>query len=383
MNNLNRDKNSSAITIRVMCAIVFLLFSWGWLYFFQADALAMTQQVLSDGLTHYNRLVGAVIITAVLMILQSIVNGITKLNKRFHALTYMPSMLVLALLTGVSQTIDRGVSLSNSIWFVILFAIIWVGLIYFVRQYQDLKKDSQYQLFSRPMWINMLIMVFMISCVAWIGNTNAVFQYRMKVEGHLKRGEYPQALNVGKKSLESDSDLLMLRMYALARCGEMGDHLFDYPITGNSSQVLPTNGKTKMLLYPTDSLYKFLGARPAVQMEPQRYLAMLQRRDSVNNKAIADYILCSYLIDKQLDCFAQEISHYYTVDAYLPKFYREALTLYTHSRSNPLVVFSVPVMEEDYANYQELKRQYQDPMEQKTRVSEEYRGTYWYYFEYE
>ena len=151
MNNLNRDKNSSAITIRVMCAIVFLLFSWGWLYFFQADALAMTQQVLSDGLTHYNRLVGAVIITAVLMILQSIVNGITKLNKRFHALTYMPSMLVLALLTGVSQTIDRGVSLSNSIWFVILFAIIWVGLIYFVRQYQDLKKDSQYQLFSRPM----------------------------------------------------------------------------------------------------------------------------------------------------------------------------------------------------------------------------------------
>ena len=383
MNNLNRDKNSSAITIRVMCAIVFLLFSWGWLYFFQADALAMTQQVLSDGLTHYNRLVGAVIITAVLMILQSIVNGITKLNKRFHALTYMPSMLVLALLTGVSQTIDRGVSLSNSIWFVILFAIIWVGLIYFVRQYQDLKKDSQYQLFSRPMWINMLIMVFMISCVAWIGNTNAVFQYRMKVEGHLKRGEYPQALNVGKKSLESDSDLLMLRMYALARCGEMGDHLFDYPITGNSSQVLPTNGKTKMLLYPTDSLYKFLGARPAVQMEPQRYLAMLQRRDSVNNKAIADYILCSYLIDKQLDCFAQEISHYYTVDAHLPKFYREALTLYTHSRSNPLVVFSVPVMEEDYANYQELKRQYQDPMEQKTRVSEEYRGPYWYYFEYE
>ena len=383
MNNLNRDKNSSAITIRVMCAIVFLLFSWGWLYFFQADALAMTQQVLSDGLTHYNRLVGAVIITAVLMILQSIVNGITKLNKRFHALTYMPSMLVLALLTGVSQTIDRGVSLSNSIWFVILFAIIWVGLIYFVRQYQDLKKDSQYQLFSRPMWINMLIMVFMISSVAWIGNTNAVFQYRMKVEGHLKRGEYPQALNVGKKSLESDSDLLMLRMYALARCGEMGDHLFDYPITGNSSQVLPTNGKTKMLLYPTDSLYKFLGARPAVQMEPQRYLAMLQRRDSVNNKAIADYILCSYLIDKQLDCFAQEISHYYTVDAHLPKFYREALTLYTHSRSNPLVVFSVPVMEEDYTNYQELKRQYQDPMEQKTRVSEEYRGTYWYYFEYE
>jgi hypothetical protein len=383
MNNLKPDKNGSTIIIRVMCAIVFVLFSWGWLYFFQADALAMTQHVLSDGLTHYNRLVGAIIITAVLMILQPIVNGITKLNKRFHALTYMPSMLVLAMLTGVSQSIDGEASLSNLIWLVILLAVIWVGLIFFVRHYQDLKKDSQYPFFSRPMWINMLIMVIMISCVAWIGHTNAVFQYRMKVEGYLMKGKYPQALKVGKKSLESNSDLLMLRMYALARCGEMGEHLFEYPITGTNSQILPTNGDTKMLLYPTDSLYKFLGARPAVQMEPQRYLAMLQRRDSVNNKAIADYILCGYLIDKQLDLFAHEVSHYYTIDAHLPKFYREALTLYTHSRSNPLLVFRVPVMEEDYANYQELKSQYQDPIEQKTRVSEEYRGTYWYYFEYE
>jgi hypothetical protein len=383
MNNTNFDKNGSTITIRVMCAIVFVLFAWGWLYFFQADALAMTQHVLSDGLTHYNRLVGAFIITAVLMILQSIVNGVTKLNKRFHALTYVPSMLVMALLTDISQSLDSGILFSNSFWLVILFAVIWVGLIFFVRQYQDVEKEIQFPLFSRSMWMNMLMMSVMIICVAWIGNTNAVFQYRMKVEGHLVRGEYPQALKVGKKSLESDADLLMLRMYALARCGEMGEHLFEYPITGNSSQVLPTNGKTKMLLCPTDSLYKFLGARPAVLMEPQRYFAMLQRRDSVNNKAIADYILCGYLIDKQLDCFAKEISHYYTIDAQLPKHYREALTLYTHSRSNPLVVCRIPVVEEDYANYQELKKKYQDPMEQKTRVSEEYRGTYWYFFEYE
>ena len=147
--------------------------------------------------------------------------------------------------------------------------------------------------------------------------------------------------------------------------------------------TLPTNGKTKMLLCPTDSLYKFLGARPAENMEPQRYLAMLQRRDSVNNQAIADYLLCGYLIDKQIDRFAQEVSLYYPLDAHLPKHYREALTLYSHSRSNPIVTYQVPVVEEDYANYQELKKQNQDPMEQKTRVSEEYRGTYWYYYEYQ
>lgn len=377
------DKDSSTIIIRMMCAIVFVLFTWGWLYFFQADALAMTQHVMSGGLTHYNRLVGAIIITAVLMILQYIVNGVTKLNKRFHALTYVPSMLLLALLTDVSQTIDKGISLSRSFGLVAFFAVAWVVLIFFVRQYEKVVKEFHIPFFSRSMWLNMLMMVAMITCVAWIGNTNAVFQYRMKVEGHLMRGEYHQARKVGQKSLESDADLMMLRMYTLAHCNELGEHIFEYPITGNSSDILPTNGQTKMLLYPTDSLYRFMGARPAVPMEPERYLAMLQRRDSVNHIAIADYLLCGYLIDKQLDRFAQEISHYYPLNAQLPKHYREALTLYTHSRSNPSVVYRVPEVEENYANYQELKKQYRDPMEQKTRVSEEYRGTYWYFYDYE
>ena len=383
MNYYKSDKDSSTITIRVMCAIVFVLFTWGWLYHFQADALAMTQHVLSGGLTHYNRIVGAVIITVVLMILQLIIHKTVKLHKRFHALTYGPSMLLLAMLTGISQTIDQDTTISSSLWLVIVMVVVWIVLFFFARIYDNIDKESVFPLLTRSMWVNMLIMVVMISCVAWIGNTNIVFQYRMKVEGYLKRGEYQKALTVGKKSLESNDDLLMLRMYALARCGEMGEHLFEYPITGNSSEMLPTNGKTKMLFFPTDSLYRFMGARPAVAMEPDRYLAMLQRRDSVNNKAIGDYLLCGYLIDKKLDCFAKAVTDYYTLDTHLPKHYREALTLYMHSRSNPLVHFKVPVMEEDYANYQELKKQYQDPIEQKTRVSEEYRGTYWYFFEYE
>ena len=358
MNYSKSDKGSSTIIIRVMCATIFVLFTWGWLYFFQADALAMTQHVLSDGLTHYNRFVGALIITAILMILQYVINNTTKLNKRFHALTYMPSMLLLAMLTDISQTIDNGISISRSIWLVVVFAVIWGAMIFFVRQYENVDKEFHIPLFSRSMWMNLLMMSAMIICVGWIGNTNAVFQYRMKVEGHLMRGEYHQARKVGQ-------------------------NLFEYPITGNSSQILPTSGKTKMLLCPTDSIYKFMGARPAVPMEPDRYLAMLQRRDSVNNMAIADYLLCGYLIDKQLDRFAQEIPRYYPMKANLPKHYCEALALYAHSRSNPSVVYQVPEVEENYANYQEMKRQYRDPKERKTRVSEEYRGTYWYYYDFE
>ena len=179
MNYSKSDKGSSTIIIRVMCATIFVLFTWGWLYFFQADALAMTQHVLSDGLTHYNRFVGALIITAILMILQYVINNTTKLNKRFHALTYMPSMLLLAMLTDISQTIDNGISISRSIWLVVVFAVIWGAMIFFVRQYENVDKEFHIPLFSRSMWMNLLMMSAMIICVGWIGNTNAVFQYHV------------------------------------------------------------------------------------------------------------------------------------------------------------------------------------------------------------
>ena len=88
-------------------------------------------------------------------------------------------------------------------------------------------------------------------------------------------------------------------------------------------------------------------------------------------------------VHEKLDEFASEISKYYSLDNQLPKHYREALTLYCHLRSKPILSYSVPVVEEDFRNLQELERQYPDPQERKVKVSEQYRGTYWYYYRYE
>ena len=384
MNYNRKTKNSSTLTVRVMCAIVFVVFSLCWLYFFQADVMAMTQHQLSGGLTKYNKVVGTVIITALLYPLQLAVYAVTRLKKRTHALTYVPSMLGLAILTDASQTIasDGGMTHSVSWWLVLLVIVVWVGMVLLARQIQEIEEDSSYSLVSRPMWINMLTMSLLMMGVAWMGNTNAVFHYRMQMEGLLAEGRYDKALMVGSKSLESDKHLMMLRMYALARTDGLGDHLFEYPISGTSTDMLPSNGNTRMLLCPADSLYKFLGARPAEQMAPERYLQMLQRRDSVPSKSIGDYLLCGYLIDKDLDRFAHEVGRYYVVNDSLPKHYREALTLYTHSRSNPLFVYTSPVVEEDFDNYRELARKYPLESERKERVGEQYRGTYWYYYEY-
>ena len=384
MNYNHKGKNSSTFSIRVMCAIVFTIFSFCWLYCFQADVLMMAQHVLSKGVTRYQPLIGALVITLSLLALQLLVYKFLKLKKRSHAFTYLPSMLILAMLSSVVSEGNSDISFSLRWWAVLLILVVWALMVSVARMTQDVESDNEFGLLSRPMWINLLFLSLMMMGVVWIGNTNAVFHYRMKVERCLLEGDAVRALEAGKLSLESDKELFMLRMYALARAHALGEHLFEYPITGKREDMLPTaKTSTGFMMYPVDSLYKFMGARPAGLMSPERYLQLLERRDTLPNQTVQDYLLCGYLIDRQIDQFAKEVGRYYHINDSLPKHYREALTLYTHMRTRPRVVYHNAVMDEDYDNFQELERDYKDATERKGKVEEKYRETYWYYYKYE
>lgn len=389
MNYNHLNKNSSTVAIRLMCAIVFLSFSFVWLYCFQADVLAAAQHVLSKGLTTYKPFVGAILITLVLQSLQLIVYALTRLRKRSHALTYLPSMLALAVITDVNSDVDGQYTLGPLWWILPIVIALWLLLVFVARMLQSVEPDAEPKgLFSRAMWINMLTMALLIIIVVALSNSNAVFHYRMRAEARLLSGDYEGALQMGAKSLESDADLQMIRMYALSRMGELGERLFAYPVSSHSEAMLPVEGKSKFVMYPSDSLYKFLGARPKGEMTTARYLELMQRRDSTVDHRIADYELCGLLIDKRIDDFVCQLRRYYsegdTLDIdRLPRHYREAMTLYTHLRSRPVVVYYNSVMDEDWKNLQELEAQYPDLTERKGRVEEQYHDTYWYYYEYE
>ena len=207
--NYNRpNKNNSTKGIRLMCAIVFVIFSFVWLFFFQADILTMAQHVLSGGLTHYNRFVGAVLITFGLQFLQVLVYFLTGLNRRAYAYTYGPSMLLLGLLTDVTQEGEGDISCASSWWLVLILFVVWLGIVFLARLLQQVEDADDARLFSSSMWHNVLTMSVLMMCTAWIGNTNAVFHYRMKAEQCLIDGDVDGALETGRKSLESDEHLL-------------------------------------------------------------------------------------------------------------------------------------------------------------------------------
>jgi hypothetical protein len=387
MKNHHFGKKNGTITVRVMCAVLFCLFSFCWLYWFQADVLAVAQHVLSNGMTHYHRFVGAVLITALLLLLQQLVGIVTRQYRRAHALTFLPSMLILMVISDVNTDIDRHFSMGG--WWIAIpiILLIWGVALWLARQLSSVDADSDSAgLFSRRMWINALTLCVMMLAVALVGNTNAVFHFRAHAEVALCSGDYDEALRVGQRSDETDASLTMLRIYALSKKNQLGEQLFSYPVSGSSADMLPAaKSGSRLVLLPTDSLWRHLGSRPSATMNAGRFLQAL-KQDTLATPAVAHYVLCSHLIDRDIDAFVSDLQHYYTltdsVCNALPRHYREALTLYTHLRSMPSVAYRNAVMDEDWANLQELERTYQQPSERMGAVANKYRGSYWFYYFY-
>jgi hypothetical protein len=384
LNYFDSRKKNSTVTMQVACAIVFCLFSFCWLYWFQTDVLAVAQHVLSGGVTHYNRTVGALLITFVLMLLQQVVTALVRLYHRSHAITYLPSMLFLAVISDVNPDMERGCVLGGWWIAVPLVILLWGGGVWVARQSLPILSEKMYSnVFSRGTWMNLFQLTVMMLLVVATANSNAVFHYRAHAETALLTHDTDEALRVGWESHETDVHLTMLRAYALSQQGLMGERLFEYPIVGTGNDLLPLpSSRSRLLLLSADTLFLHLGAKPRGKMTASRYYDLLER-DTLATRAVADYRLCGLLVDRRIDDFAAQLPKYYAINDSLPRHYREALVLYAHQRSHPTLIYHHAVMDEDWDDFHKLSSAYSDKRERKGKVYDHYATSYWYYYFYE
>lgn len=366
-----------------MCAIVFSLFSLAWLYWFQADVICVIQHVLSHGHTHHSRFWAAVLITIVLLFVQVVVVRIIRLDHRAHALTYLPSFMLMALIGNTDVWIGN---VSFSLWFwlhIVVDILIWLLFVWIVRKvmpYESRKEPSH--MFSRRVWANMLVMVIMMMTVALYSNTNAVAHFRAAAEVAMMKGDVDKALRVGDESHETDVHLTMLRAWALAKKNELGERLFQYPIVGRGTDLLPfMDSQSRLQLLSVTDFYDALGARPVGTTTQRRYFQLLEK-EAKATPLVADYKLCALLVDRKLAAFASLLPQYYELNESLPKHYREALVLYKHQSSNPVVIYNHAVTDEDWHNYRQLVKNVGNYNERKELAHDRYQGSYWYYFFY-
>ena len=385
MYNSNRNlEDGSATVVRTVCAIVFLLFVAIYVFFYQEDTLALTQHILSGGATIYSRVIGGIIITIVLALLHFTTAKVMRTKPLcIYALSCFPSLYILAMLTDF----DTSQPLSPWRWWAILMplaAAVWWGVVYFLGELlryrcSDIRYEEGY--LARTLGCNIFILAAMMIGVGLLSNSNDITHYRLRMERLLMHGEYAKALEVGKASDKTDASLTMLRVFALAHEGRLGDELFKYPVRGTSASIVPELSDGKMLMLSPDSVYRMLGAIPRHGQSTKHYFNAIVKSGQATKAAI-EYQLCGMLIDKDLDGFVNLLMKTHKIDDTLPLHYREALILYTHRRSSPKVVYRNTVMDTDYDDMQRLEAETKSPGERRIQIYKQFSGTYWEYFDY-
>ena len=68
--------------VKVICAILFCVFTFSYLFFYQADILRVTQHIASGGQTFYVPWLGGVLITIFLQLLQVGLNSILGISDK-------------------------------------------------------------------------------------------------------------------------------------------------------------------------------------------------------------------------------------------------------------------------------------------------------------
>lgn len=377
-------KRQNTIT-RVVCTFVFTLFTFFYLFYFQADLLTVMQHVFSKGQTHYEHFVGAVLITVVLLLIQIGVVNLVRRTAIMWALTFVPSALCLTVLTDARpQTTDGLIGFGPWVYvapgLLVLYVLALLG-----GHTSGLAKTLAGQTWgnARQLWVNMLVLLAVILMVCLGGNTNRIYHARIHAEQCLAENDADGALDVVKHIGSSDENLTMLTAYALSCKNALAENLFEYRLKGGARALMPDGRAVKFEILPDSSFYARLGGWYVQRMPTMKYLDYQRRHNRINSRA-ADYLLCGYLMDGNLDAFAANISRYYTVNdsVPLPKHYREALTLYTHLHSAPRIIYKNNVMDADFQDYQKLENSIANKTERKNALRDTYGNTYWFYYQY-
>lgn len=372
----------AARILTVACGLLFSVFSFVYLFVFQKDVVGALHYSLSQGKTFYSPLIGALIITAILLIFRWGINGLLGLKGPVRSLSYFPSCLLLGVLTDVDCSIFHGENIEDKwLWLLPLLLLIYVGVVYTLRRVLRFwlnQEGSVLNLINSNLAILILLCLMTVS----IGNSDVNFHHELAVEQAIRDKDYAGARMVGPESLETTRTLTALRAYAMSREGTMGEYLFRFPQYDGVDGLVFEPHSQETLRLNADSLYIYLGAKPHAMEKTMDYLTRICR-DEVGRHTALDYYLSALLLDKKLDRFASAVEAYCFEQDTLPRHYREAIALYKHSHPGYAREIKDSVLVQRLDAFLSRQKEFTSPREEKNRMRREYGDTYWWYYRYQ
>ncbi|MBR4844934.1 MAG: hypothetical protein IKU98_00765, partial [Bacteroidaceae bacterium] len=103
--------------VRIVCAVVFVIFSYTFLSIYQAPLLEVVYDITATGKLQYDEKITAAIITFALLLITLWLNKYAKFSREWEAMAYLPACVILAFITNIDRTIYTGVEFSWSwVW---------------------------------------------------------------------------------------------------------------------------------------------------------------------------------------------------------------------------------------------------------------------------
>lgn len=389
----------TAGVVRYSCGILFMLFVFCFLYFLQGEVLAQAQYVFSGGITEYSILVGAIIISVVLQIVQWVVQLLYPLPARFYSLSYVPSALILAILSSLDEESMLNFSFGNWTWIVPSVLFLYAVLAIAVNKIEE--KSVKPFLTESPLYLypNFIILLCAMICVGGLAKSTDVYQFELKTERLIMEKDYAAAAKVGYKSLRTSKRLNQLRMYALSQQDSLADCLFQYPQLYGSKGLLDISDTLFHHRVNANDICLHLGAFCGKSISStDRYLDLMLN-DTIWNKQTVDYYLCSLLLDKNVSEFHKKLPLYYNLsdtvpNAYdaLPRSYKEALLLMSDEEyaiqgkivigGDSLATLSDTLYASRFREYTQLKNGISDMRIRVNKSHREFGKNYWWYFDF-
>ena len=382
MNNEKENINHrrTARIIAVASGLLFSVFGVVYLAIFQKEVMEALHYSLAQGKTVYAPWVSAVLITFVLMLIRLGINGLVGLSGWLKALSYFPSCLLLGVLTDVGHGVYHGEGIAAVwSWLLPLLLLLHVGV--------GMALARMSRLWVNPEWekdamVNSNLLILLVLCLmtVCIGNTNIHFHHELQAEEALRKQDYVEALKVGEKSMDPSRNLTALRAYAMSRSGTMGEHLFRYPQLYGAAGLLMGTSNDNALRLNADSLYTYLGERPALGEPAMQFFHRICEEET-GNYTTMDYYLSALLLEKKLDEFVRAFDELYERDS-IPYYYRQALFLDSKMHPSAATDSADVALEELWGKYQEKQQELSGQRGEANRMRREFGDTYWWYYQY-
>lgn len=362
--------------ISAVCALLFVAFSFLYIYVFQGERLALLQDYLSKGQTTNNTFITASIITLLLLAVQYVLNGMGKLHGRFEAFSYLSSCALLALITGF----DGSFSYSWVLWVVALLGVVGVYiLVVWIERNTLLHRDVH---FFKQLTPNLGVMALLFLLVGYWGSDKASETMELMAWKYTHSEEYDKVLEVGKRSDDCNVELTALRNLALAKTGQLDDKLFAYPQPYGSDGLMMNRYNLQTAQYGAGTYYDVLGATPyGGEKASEFYKRMMQRSDS---RLFKDLYAAALLLDKNLDDFVALTASERADTSSASALTQEAWVIYNEQHPFTPVTF-VPdeAVSQRYREYVALRETHAGNLvEMKNLCKRKFGKTYWYYYDF-